>query len=664
MPNAQSKLVFPRILKATLRNFSLYASQPLISVSFPEGVFCLAGANGLGKSTFLSAINYALTGIVANPNRRFESVEEYYRYHLEYPAEFFAGRINEIDRASAEVSVEFAVANHLYSITRSPFEREQLRTLSVVTSGESDEPIVDGTWLSPADRESEYERQIMADIGLDSFSQFVFVQHFLLTFDERRHLLFWDQRVLEQALFLAFSVDQNDAKRADTLRKEMEAHASRARNANWQATQLRSRMVELEAQAAAVRQPVDEELVLEHEKLTEDMENARDAVDQLESQATDATLRMSELTATQVALRSEYADIFDQHIGHRTKVERHPLVVDSMTGCRCFLCGAEDRVAVDKLTERAKSGVCPLCCSDVPEEPPNPTDLERLKAVDSQLAGTKQKMEETAQLISRLRSEIGAKQQQLLELSDRLKDFESANTDTLTRANDPNAPGELRDILRRYQQQMQEYLQRKVAEYAKRDQCRSELTKLQRSLKQRYAQGEVEFVPLFRELAGHFLGLDLDITMETNAAQGINLLLEIESAVRRQHHQLSESQRFFVDIALRMALAQYMSDPSAKACLFVDTPEGSLDIAYESRAGRMFAAFVQAGYHLIMTANINTSKLLLSLAEKCGRSHMQLCRMTSWTPLSKVQIEEGSEFEKAFDQIEKALGREEDGCHA
>ena len=124
---------------------------------------------------------------------------------------------------------------------------------------------------------------------------------------------------------------------------------------------------------------------------------------------------------------------------------------------------------------------------------------------------------------------------------------------------------------------------------------------------------------------------------------------------RRQQHQLSESQRFFVDIALRMALAQHISAPSGEATLFVDTPEGSLDIAYEDRAGKMFADFVRSGHDLIMTANINSSKLLRTLASTCHAERMEIVQMTGWTELSDVQENASGLFREAYADIQSAL---------
>jgi ABC-type cobalamin transport system ATPase subunit len=129
----------------------------------------------------------------------------------------------------------------------------------------------------------------------------------------------------------------------------------------------------------------------------------------------------------------------------------------------------------------------------------------------------------------------------------------------------------------------------------------------------------------------------------------------MRSTSRREQHQLSESQRFFLDIALRMALAQFASDQHAPATLVIDTPEGSLDIAYEARAGQMFAEFVKAGHDIIMTANVNTSQLLKKLARASGTNQMKLVRMTEWSELSDVQIEEEALFREAYAEIEAAL---------
>ena len=57
----------------------------------------------------------------------------------------------------------------------------------------------------------------------------------------------------------------------------------------------------------------------------------------------------------------------------------------------------------------------------------------------------------------------------------------------------------------------------------------------------------------------------------------------------------------------------------------------------------------------MLTANINTSQLLLKLAKMCKESGMHIENMTEWTILSEVQLEEQEVIESAFLKIEQAL---------
>lgn len=63
------KYSFPILKKVKINHFSLYKKTDYLDIDLSKNVFCLAGANGLGKSTFITIINYALTGIVKNPDR-------------------------------------------------------------------------------------------------------------------------------------------------------------------------------------------------------------------------------------------------------------------------------------------------------------------------------------------------------------------------------------------------------------------------------------------------------------------------------------------------------------------------------------------------------------------------------------------------------------------
>ena len=55
--------------------------------------------------------------------------------------------------------------------------------------------------------------------------------------------------------------------------------------------------------------------------------------------------------------------------------------------------------------------------------------------------------------------------------------------------------------------------------------------------------------------------MDVDIITEFSTsvdALGVSLALKLQGTERRDNQQLSESQQFFVDIAFRMAVAQFI----------------------------------------------------------------------------------------------------------
>jgi AAA domain len=623
-------------------------------VKFDKGVFCLAGANGLGKSTFLAAVNFALTGRVSEPDRTFLSIAEYYSHTEDFSAAYFEGRINEDDRDFAEAKLEMTVGKSTYRITRGMFEADELRHLEII-----DEDGVElGKPKNPTARELHeiYCQHLTTDIGLHSFEQFVFLQHFVFTFDERRHLLFWDEKVLERALYIAFGVDQRDAERADELRRESEKADSLARNANWQATELRKKLEELQdalGGKSSGEDPAD--LRAEHEKLATVADDLEKRAQAAENALKDTNLKISDFSARQASLRAEYEIEFSKRFQTQSAVEQSPVVAMSLTGNKCEICGTEGSAVSAVIRKKLSTHQCPMC--EQPIKPAKAKDLKSIQSLDQQISQVRALLADAVKQRDRLQTELTEALAKSGAARTSLSRFEEANGEALAAFMRSTKLDNVETTIKRYRAQIDEALEKKKAQYDKRNERRRDLAVLQKSLIDRYEQAEVEFVPSFTNLAHSFIGLDLDIRMETTQNVGVAILLEVKSSARRQFHQLSESQRFFIDMALRMAMIKYMSALDSKGSFYVDTPEGSLDIAYESRAGDMFARFVHDGFGIIMTANINTSRLLLSLAEKCGKERMNLCRMTAWTELSDVQREEEHLFDDAFTSIEKALAK-------
>lgn len=638
-----AKLNLPKLERAVLRDFTLYRRNHEVEATFDRNVFCLAGANGLGKSTFVAAINFALTGRVADPARKFESTEEYYRYTEDFSARYFEGRISGHDHESAEVEVEFSVSNHRFRIVRAVFEPAAL-SLFELDGRDTAELLAAGEIES---LDSHYREELTRAVGVATFDQFVFLQLFLMTFDERRHLAFWDSRVLTRILFLAFGLDPDAANRADQLARDDEKFDSIVRNTQWQASQTRKSVKSLEKFLAGETDSAD--LVLEYEALQRERDEARNAVEIIEGDSRDARLAMAETSARAALLEQEYEEAYRTRALRVAHPSRHPLVIESLNAGRCGLCGETSEVIREHIHQATKGHICPLCSSNLASR--DASDLGDLKQLDLRMADTRVQLVERRTRSAEIDRALTAALRRLSEAEDNLARFLRDNED-LARRHENTGHG-VQDVIDTYLKQIQKLMDKKRDAAEKRDHARSQLRTLQRRLSAAYTAVENDFVPLFQRLATDFLGLALDVRFEQRKTEAI-LVLNVENAERRLPYQLSESQRFFVDIALRMAVATFMA-AEQRLCMLIDTPEGSLDAAYESRAGEMFASYATGASQLIMTANINTSQLLIRLAQRCGASRMRLARMTDWTDLTTVQIEEEKVFNAAFDAIEHSL---------
>jgi DNA repair exonuclease SbcCD ATPase subunit len=654
------QLRFPQVRRVVLDHFSLYTQRPRIELDVNGGVLCLAGANGIGKSTFLSAVNFGITGIVPLSSREFMSAAEYYKDGVRFSQSFFDGRIEEDDRDSAQISINFDVDQTQYSITRGLFEPDGLRALSITRNGKkaSNDPA-----QSEEERQRLYATSVAEAVGVKTFEQFVFLQHFVLTFDESRHLLFWDSRALEQALYLAFGADPEIAARAEQLRREMEKAESRGRNLKFQATGVfnRIQVIEQALQSTEEDTESEQELRRQYNNLLKERDRLEKDAERAEAKFADAEVALADASATLVTLRKDYESAFSRLTGKSSIVDSHPLIRASIDDRRCSLCGATGDAPIVRIKDSLRRHECPLCQS--PLQSPGTKQAEllaNLKKLDAALAKAKTKMDSCVAMRERLTKEKAQTNERFTAAHDAVQAFEAKHELTVEHVREEQEGTSSKGLSRSLENLRIEHktlLAKRTEAYAQRDEKKKELQQVQRMLEAKYIAAEEKFVPLFRNLAELFLGIELDIRLEGKGSTNLVLVFELRNTIRREQHQLSESQRFFVDIALRMAMAQFISSARSPAALLIDTPEGSLDIAYESRAGEMFAKFVKDGHSIMMTANINSSQLLQKLARECGAKRMALLRMTTWTELSEVQIKEDALFQQAYATIESELRR-------
>ncbi|GAB2800861.1 hypothetical protein GCM10027275_53610 [Rhabdobacter roseus] len=653
----QNTYNFINLKKINLRNFSLYKKNGIlfeVDEKINKGVYCLAGANGLGKTTFLNSINYCLTGIVLEPNKQVLSPSEIVKSYKDYTKRYYVGRIHEKDKNQAEIEVTFKVSDKYYRLVRGFFERESLRVLEIYKlEGLKKISLVTGDGLSPIELNELYQKSLSSDIGFVNFDYFIFYQLYVLTFDENRNMIFWDERASSSALAVAFNSNPEDAEKISELIRRMEKHESNGRNARWQATQAKTKFKDLEKEIKDKKPANLQKLEDELNELYNNSDKSEKTYNNIKIEYDSILKQQSYLNSEIMILKNDHTRYFSKYSKPRSKLVDNSNIQFAIQKKECLVCGSSGAHIRENIERNIHKDECPLCDTIINDKN-NTEQIELLELIETNDKIISSKSQELENLILEMNGKIDQLEKAEFEYNRNKEKLNEFLTDNPFISYKGSGNKNLESLIKQYKSQYELADRESISEYSKRDKLKPEYDSLLDKVETAYKDAELEFVPIFKKLAKSFIGLDLNIQPK-RVGKSIKLVLEIQNTARTESFQLSESQRFFLDIALRMSLAIFLSG-SDGATMLIDTPEGSLDIAYESRVGNMFGKFVME-YHqnLIMTANINASQLLISLAKECGSSNMKVRRMLDWTDLSEIQKEGEGLFKMAYDRIEYAL---------
>lgn len=657
-----NKIRLPIIKEVKFHDFDLYTNNPNVVTNIEKNVYCLIGANGLGKSTFLNSITYCVTGAIPLPSneKAFSSTQEYSRDSTKETrtADYFNGRISEKLRDTSKVTVLLECGNYRIEISRHFFSNGKPSFLSIENLETKSLTSYDLKKYTPNSLDEIYQKKITEITGLKDFNQYIFLFHFISVFDESRNLLLWDKEVLTNALYIAFGTDPSVAVEADKLQNEMDKEGSRGRNAKFAATQIKRQINELENILNG--NPANEDLTisevkLKHDKLVENFQYAEKRVEHKLVEKKDFEVKSSELNAKFSSLEMEYRKAFSSRLSSMSHLEHHPIIKLSISDNKCALCSTPDDSISSRLEALISKNQCPLCLNPInSHSKEDQTALEEIKTIDIERIKIKEDLELIYQQIDRTQSELEVAENNLIAARNEIESFNNDNRNTIISFNSPN-----RDFVSEQLQSLKLQVEKlntvSSSHYKKRDIIREQLRVFEKDLKINYSTYAETFVIRFRELAQEFIGMPVDVELIHHKSQksGFSLVLHLNNKLRTTADKLSESQRFFIDIALRMAITEFMCN--GPATLLIDTPEGSLDIAYEARAGSMFSKYAKQNNNIIMTANLRSSYLVLRLAKLQKENGMQIIKMTEWTNLSEVQKSEEDLFIRAYQEINEEM---------
>jgi len=638
-------IYLPNIIKLELTSFSLYNESPVV-MDFTKAVSCLMGANGIGKSTLLNCVNFAITGRVNPTSKKLKSMETLDKgnnYYLQY----FDGRISELDKDYATTRIVFMLGDKKIEVARSFFPDNKIIEYKL-----NDEP----------QDSSNYEKDVTQFANLNNYAQFVFLQLKVLTFDESRDCLFWNPSVLTPTIFLCLGESVDNAERADELARQIQKINSRIRNVQWEISKQTARLTTLVEEKAKSEESAhydrEDEVNAQnkYEELNNELEKSESDYMGYIKEQQQIYARITELTVEKVQLKKEYEVLYTELYPGKGHVFKNPVIV-ALTSEGCPICCTIHKKLPERVEQSIEQKICPLCGENISESTTEQVDIiTKLAEVDAKISRVEHEFEEMILRQRKIEEKIGVFKKKIEQLKNGKEEIEKKCYSFLLDGKDDSWTSRIKAL----QDSISAVEREKTMHIEERDQLKAEYDSLCVNLEKIYYRVQLDFLPIFKKFAKEFTGLDLDMTLVSVTDDGRKMFkftLQIDDTNRDNEFELSESQRFFIDIALRMAIVTFVCDKShATTSMLIDTPEGSLDIAYETNAGSMFYEYIVANQKMIITANLNSSGLVQTLADKTKHQKFELISMLKWAKLSSVQNTHFELFENAISIIESKLG--------
>ena len=501
----------PTIAQVHFSGFDLFRRKPDVRVNINRTVFCLIGANGLGKSTFLNSLLYGLTGAIPYRARRFLSPRDYLEEatRLDRRNDYYGGRLSEAAAEHATIAVKLQWPGTSALITRRLLGPSAVTALEVRTNGAAA-----SVTYEDAAAESAFKDLVVAECRLPGFDQFVFLMHYVCAFDEDRHLLLWDRIALTNALYLAFGSDAEQAARANDLKREVERRGSRARNSRFAAKQSQDEAKRLRKALLGddSGERPDEATAKRYNQLNERFDDAVQRVHRKDAELRQSEVLVSDRSAAVTELQLEYDLTFAARADTASIARHHPLVRSTLRADRCAVCAAP---GVAKMIESViEEGVCPLCGSGVGNGVDDKASIEKLKVLDRRIEQAREELNKALDRRGRLKDDHETALQAETAAREARDEFLADNPDAQQYARSEAGPAELNAAIQRLRDEAQRFVLQSQKEYAARDRARQALHKIERELQRMFDQHSEHFTKLFRSYSQEFVGLTVDIELE------------------------------------------------------------------------------------------------------------------------------------------------------
>jgi DNA repair exonuclease SbcCD ATPase subunit len=621
-------IFLPKLLNIQVNHYSLYMQQPSFEYTFSDGINAIIGVNGIGKTTFVELILYCLLGF-----KKEYRIKKYKRNTtleiVKENTDYFSSRFNSSysDNNKASVLLTFLLGSNIIEVQRSLFED---KILSLIVNEEK----------FPEVNDEIYEVTLLGMTGFTNFKSLQTIVRNFLFFDEMRVNVAWEEDNQDEILRILF-FDEELLNQFNFLEQKIVELDTRAKHLSEDRRVFRQKLDELLSERAELRNSKNEsdhtdpivyiekknkleldrmELLSNLEQLSNEYKLAEQELNKLIGNRNRTSQQLeqleSEISQNEVKL---YSTVYDNLPDFYITLERR-LISDGT----CLVCNNQHKESIKHFKEYHENGKCLVCSSPINNGPELDYSLveqinklsdekEQLRVI---LFNQNQQVDNVNKSLKRINESILNDNVSIEEIGRQLIQIESI----LSEISGNEETDMFSEIVKGREKKIIE-LNNAISEINEQKRIESKnLNRLHNDFVQLITTMNKKLSGYFNKYASAFIGLKCELVIKNINLHNQNIphviyLPKIDGIDRQNIWSVSESQRFFLDQAFRMAIIEYLQDnlPDFQTFFITETPEGSLDVAYEDQVANMFLLFSKSNNNIVFTSNLNSSRFLHKL---------------------------------------------------
>lgn len=633
----------PTLKRVKIANYSLYKCD--IDFEFIDGLNLIIGGNGVGKTTFISIVKYALIGLYKKDLdvRVYKGEKKLIRGKYANCNTYFRNRTigKETDK-DGFVELWFDIKNTCFYVRRSLYNAQIQSAFYIkdgvkhLIEGESvRQDLYKGYEKDNNDQKCannlqyNYENLVAKEANLSDFDDFIFFVNQILLFGETRENVLWSKEAQERLL----SNFLNDV----SLEKKRKQYSL---DAKYQDSIARHKQEEIKAIMRVLKQVNGTEhekenlmqnkfaLIEDIERLERQMEHIQNSQEELQKKIAAVYRDVSELShevndkeKEKERAESQFNREYWPGMNPKYTIYKRQYLSNKI----CPVCNAnlEERQIRDEI------GKCFFCHTTIEKNKKEESEVEKIVNDLNWLISERNRAEKNIidyeQELKELDSQYRIKKVQLFKKQNEMRLLEQPE-----KRNDTQNESSYLAMMNR----IDELKIDKDNASAISEKYQRECEEIMKNIEDNMLEITHSISSIFADFAGAFMRMPCYLTLEKTNESKIKLFLPvIDNKIRYDAEELSESQRFFVDYSFRMSLLSFFYE--CASFYICETPDSSLDVSYEENAANIFMKYLEKPNSLILTSNLNNSTFIKYVLDKAPRK--KVLNLLKYGKVSAVQ---------------------------